>query len=145
MTVHRIIGVDPGETVGICYLTWDATRNIGGCAAIQEPWKPALQKLRFDLPRSTRVAVEAWRLYGSAAQALIGDDMFTVRIIGRVEEIAFEKGCPFEQHLPDIKEPAWLFLERLGLPVPEGGVNIHAKDAAAQAAWCLRGILYGRE
>lgn len=142
--VLRIIGIDPGETIGLCYLTWDVLRGDGICTAEQLPWPEGLSKVRESIPRCTHGAVEEWRLYGSKAKALIGSDMHTVELIGRIVEIAWEKGMPIERHPPQIKEPAWAYLERRGLDVPPFGNGDHARDAAAQASWTLRGLLHGR-
>lgn len=141
--VYRILGIDPGETIGLCWITYDIKEMTGTLAAEQYGWHPALAIIRSSVPKCHIVAVEEWRLYASAAQALVGDSMHTVEMIGRIVEIAWEKGCALERHRPDVKDPAWRFLEKLNLPVPPTS-TIHARDAAAQAAWTLRGLIHNR-
>lgn len=140
MTVTlSVLGVDPGETIGLYCIRQYAAGYYDGYPIPSGSWQTALQYIRGA--RWSRIAIEEWRLWDDSA--LVGSDLLTVQIIGMIKEIAYQADIPVEQHPQSIKDPAWRYLTKLGIELIQ--TNQHNKDAAAQAAWTVRGINYNRK
>lgn len=120
---YRLAAFDPGERTGFVVVRvghdFDATRATGpeqfdieGQGVL--PVYRVFRDLRAIISSVQRVEYETWRLYGSHAQEMIGNDMQPSQIVGCIRYEARLQGRKIKSFGADIKKianhtmPVWL-------------------------------------
>lgn len=123
------VAIDPGEIhVGWAWFTPD--HGEYSCTEAEEITPDQLlERLRGNQNYWEYVVIENFTVYPHTATALIGTDLATSRLIGRVEEICHTQGVAL------IKQPAHILrttnelLKFKHIPLVSRGHGGHARDA----------------
>lgn len=90
----RIIGIDPGQTTGVCVFEG---RALGGYAQLSTKEMPLAaatteQYIRYNTPNL--IVMEAYRIYNWKTRSHANSDVHTLRLIGAIQYIAYIKNIP---------------------------------------------------
>lgn len=124
-----ILAVDPGETVGLAWVEGERIVTASPPATDFTSWLVSLMAYQFGgwkedvvpWPIPANLVVEEWRLYPWMTKSMTWSDLFTPRLIGRIEMTA--EVCEIPVHFQGaniIKALPWV----------QVGKNDHQRDAA---------------
>lgn len=121
-----IVGIDPGETTGVCQIRYGGSRVFEVISAVALPWE---RRFRLDeyISGMDYVVIERFSLYASHKDTMVNNEFPSVRIIGIVDYICYLRNLDDRMYF----QPASVMGNVKVLPEHEKYIppGEHARDA----------------
>ncbi len=111
---HWILAVDPGETCGFAWFTYEDLKHVVLTGVWCHTGLPTSEFARYfrdrlySLGHSKCVVVEDYVIYASAAQLHVGQPLVTPKLIGVIEAVCALENIPIKVALvPAAKKGRW--------------------------------------
>lgn len=121
----KILAIDPGELVGWCRAEVDDDYQIVDYKDGITPAQVFVLKLHDSAHDYDLIIYETWRLFGSKAKTLIGNEMLTSQCIGGIKLSAWISGTKIIGQGPDIKKTADKICPEEWKHVIDGESSVH--------------------
>lgn len=121
----KILAIDPGELVGWCRAEVDDDYQIVDYKDGITSAQAFVLKLHDSAHDYDLIIYETWRLFGSKAKTLIGNEMLTSQCIGGIKLGAWISGTKIIGQGPDIKKTADKICPEEWKHVIDGESSVH--------------------